>query len=68
MVQYLVVFISLISKNQVNIHRAIKTSELTILDIPRDNKIGAAILKTLLLGTFITFCSFLVDLFAIFKS
>ena len=49
-------------------HNAISKAVLTILDIPFAIKNGAAILKTSLLGTFITFCSFEQDLFAIFKS
>ena len=48
--------------------RAIKFSAQTILEIPFSSKRGAAILKTSVFGTLITFCSLLHDLLAIFKS
>ena len=49
-------------------YKAINLSELTILEIPLKRNIGATILNTLVLGTLITFCSLLQNLFAIFKS
>ena len=46
----------------------VHTIDVGILVMPLLSKIGATILKTLVFGTFITFCSLLQNLLAIFKS
>ena len=49
-------------------YKEINLLSLTILEIPREVKIAAVILNTSVFGIFITFWSFLQNLFAIFKS
>ena len=49
-------------------YNAINLSTLTILEIPFFKSIGATSLNKLVLGTLITFCSLLQDLFAVFRS
>ena len=55
-------------KNWLIYYKEINLSKLIILEIPLFNSWDEASLKTLVLGTLITFCSLLQSLFASFNS